>query len=151
MPLILIEKRSQRVLEILLAHVNLVYKKSSNSSAMRERESHREERKKRGRRKERRLNWYREKRVSLVSALLYNKSGNDVDVLLSMWHGTLGLGISLGHHCPCRSAVHLGHQDVRRTMLESRYEHYFSGDLFVKIIFKKDQNGKNTPIKTRAE
>jgi hypothetical protein len=39
MPLILIEKRSQRVLEILLAHVNLVYKKSSNSSAMRERES----------------------------------------------------------------------------------------------------------------
>jgi hypothetical protein len=39
MPLILIEKRSQRVLEILLAHVNLVYKKSSNNSAMRERES----------------------------------------------------------------------------------------------------------------
>jgi hypothetical protein len=151
MPLILIEKRSQRVLEILLAHVNLVYKKSSNSSAMRERESHGEERKKGGRRKERPLNWYREKRVSLVSALLYNKSANDVDVLLSMWHGTLGLGVSLGHHCPCRSAVHLGHQDVRRTMVESRYEHYFSGDLFVKIIFEKDQNGKITPIKTRAE
>jgi hypothetical protein len=36
-------------------------------------------------------------------------------------------------------------------MVESRYEHYFSGDLFVKIIFEKYQNGKITPIKTRAE